>query len=210
MEKKNIVIIPGLGYSLDIWKTTKTNQTSVFDYLVDNHNLIDLSIPISDYKIDTDQFFKKINQSIPNNSYILSNSFGCVISLIFCQKYPDKVKGMILIDPTTIIEDYRLLKISDVKIKNQLIQLLKIENIIKYLNHIPIISHVNVPFKKLMNPNKSISDENAFKVLNTKFMHLKNLSLHPKSNIIIHPNKSHFLQQEEPEKIKCNIDYLIN
>ena len=73
----------------------------------------------------------------------------------------------------------------------------------------PIISHVIIPFKKLMNPNKYIQDDYVFSILNHKFSFLKLLSNHHKSNIIIHPNISHYIHQYECEKIKCNIDYLI-
>ena len=207
---KNIIIIPGLDSKIDIWKTTKTNQKSVYHHLENKHNVVDLIIPLDKYSLNTDELIYFMNDQIPENSYILANSFGCVMGLIYASKYPDKVKGIILLDPTTLMESYRFDRIDNIIIKQNLLKLLELQENIRYLNSFPIISHVILPLKKLMNPEKKVTDLNVFNILNNKFSFLKLLSNNPKSNIIIHPNCSHFIQQVECEKIKCNIDYLIS
>jgi pimeloyl-ACP methyl ester carboxylesterase len=206
-NKKNIVIVSGLGSKIDIWKTTKTNQKSVYSYLEEKHNIFDLSIPIELFEFDIENLLKYMNNIIPKDSYLLANSFGCVTSILFTKKYPDKIKGIMLIDPTTEMESYRFKKFSTI-ISNNLINYLNFQYKIRYLT-CPVISHVIIPFKKLTNSEKKVTNDHVFNILNDKFTYLKLLSNHPKSNIIIHPNLSHHIHQFECEKIKCNIDYLI-
>ena len=45
---------------------------------------------------------------------------------MYTKKYPDKIKGLLFIDPTTSIENYRFNKIKDKRISNNLFELLKI------------------------------------------------------------------------------------
>ena len=208
MNTKNIVIIPGLGCTIDIWKKTKTNQISIYHYLK-NHTIIDLTLSIDKFKLDIDSLMKYIHHFIPDNSYILSNSFGCIISILYTYRYPHKIKGILMIDPTTKNEQYRFKRIKDSYIADNLKILLYNSLDIKYLK-CPIIIHTNIPFKKFTNPYKKISNYSIFNMLNDKFKYLKLLSNNPKSNIIMHPNSEHFIKQTECEKIKCSIDYLIN
>lgn len=206
-SNKNIVIVSGLGSKINIWKTTKSNQKSVYHYLEKKHNIIDLSIPIEKLALDIEKLLQYMNNIIPQESYLLANSFGCVTSILFTQKHPDKIKGIMLIDPTTKMESYRFNNLSS-EIRNNLFYLLDLQYKIRYLT-CPVISHVIVPFKKLMNPEKKVANDHVFNILNEKFTYLKLLSNHSKSNIIVHPNLSHYIHQFECEKIKCNIDYLI-
>ena len=209
MDKANIVIIPGLNCSIDIWKTTNSNQESVYSYLKKKYNVIDLEIPISKFKLQIDELLKYMNESIPNNSFIISNSYGSVSSLLYTNKYSSKIKGLFFIDPTTTVENYRFKNIVDIDVRNNLYNFLQVTESFKYLK-CPIISHCIIPFKKLMNPDKAFTDSSAFSKLNKRFMYLQLLSNNPQSSIIIHPNRSHFIQQNECNKIKVSIDTLIN
>ena len=209
MDKANIVIIPGLNSSIDIWKITNSNQESVYSYLKKKYNVIDLVIPISSFKLKLDDLLNYMDGIIPNDSFIISNSFGSVSSLLYTHKYDGKIKGLLFIDPTTSVENYRFNSIDDIDIRNNLFRFLEITESYKNLK-CPIISHSIIPFKKLMNPDKSFSDTSVFSKLNKRFMYLQFLSNNPKSSIIIHPNRSHFLQQNESDKIKNSIDTLVN
>lgn len=208
MVEKNIVIIPGLNCDMKIWKITKTNHESVYEYLKKKHNLIELVLPIHLFKSGVDNLLLYMDKIIPKDSYLISNSFGSVPSLLYFKKYSNKVKAMMFIDPTTQIENYRFTRVFDLDIRNNLFEMQLITQNYKYLR-CPIISHTILPFKKLMNPDKLITDQHAFEVLNTKFSYLQSLSNNPKSNIILHPNRSHFLHQYESEKIKLSIEYLV-
>ena len=206
---KKVVIIPGLGHGLDTWKQTQSNHQSVYEYLVQqNHQIIDLELSESNYQLSFKDLLKYIDRFIPVDSYLLAHSFGCVIALLFCHHNPHKIKGVILLDPTTQMERYRLERIEDLSLRNSLLSLLDRQELLKNLNFCPIISHVIIPFRKLMNPHKKITDGYVFEILNTKFMFLKLLSSHPQSNTLIYPNGEHLLYQKEASKIKASLDLL--
>lgn len=208
--RQNIVIIPGLGHGIDTWKETQTNQQSVYEYLQEqNYQTIVLELSESDYQLPEKELLDYMNSLIPMNSILLAHSFGCVMALLYSHHYSYKIKGMILVDPTTQMESYRLEKIENLSLRNSLLSLLKQQDLLKNLNFCPIINHVIIPFKKLMNPHKKITDGYVFEILNTKFMFLKLLSSHPHSNIIIYPNGEHLLYQKEAPKIKSSLDYLV-
>ena len=80
MKRINIVIIPGLNSNIDIWKITNSNQESVYHYLIKNKNyhVIDLVIPLAYFKLQLNQLLDFMNDKIPDNSFIISNSFGNV------------------------------------------------------------------------------------------------------------------------------------
>lgn len=208
---KNIVVIPGLGHGIDTWKENKSNQQSVYEYLQQQgYHVIVLELSENDYQLPEQELLNYINSLIPEESYLLAHSFGCVIALLFSHYYSFKVKGIILLDPTTQIECYRLERIEDLSLRNSLLFLLQQQKFLKNLNFCPIISHVIVPFKKLMNPHKKITDEYVFETLNSKFMFLKLLSNHPQSNIVIYPNGEHLLYQKEASKIKASLNSLLS
>jgi predicted alpha/beta hydrolase family esterase len=207
---QTIVIIPGLDFNIEDWKISKSNHQSIYHYLEKKYNIIDLTINNEKYKLQINDFLDYINTIIPNNSYLLAHSFGSVIALLFAKNFTNKVKGILLIDPSSCKETFRINRIKDETIKNNLLNMLQLQTQIKYLNKFPIISHVIFPFKKLSNPDKQITDENVFEIFNQHFSFLKHISHHPKSNIILHPNVNHNIHQVECEKIKCNIDYLLN
>lgn len=206
---ENILLFSGLGYDINNWKVTKTNQESVCHYLESKYNLVDLTISLDKFKMNVNDLLEYLNTLIPENSYILAHSFGCVTGLLYTQKYPDKIKGVMLLDPTTLKQSYRIHNMEDELIRNNLLKMLKLQEEIKFMNKCPIITHVVFPFKKLKNPDKQVKDDHVFEIFNDHFTFLKQLSHHPKSNIILHPNVNHFIHHYEPEKIKYNIDYLI-
>ena len=209
--RQTIVIIPGLGHRIDTWKQTQCNQQSVYEYLQEqNYQIIVLELSENDYQLSEKELLDYMNSLIPINSIILAHSFGCVIALLYSHHYSHKIKGIALLDPTTQMESYRLERIENLFLRNSLLSLLQQQSQLKNLNFFPIINHVIVPFKKLMNPHKKITDGYVFEVLNTKFMFLKLLSSHPKSNIIIYPNGEHLLYQKEAPKIKASVDYLLS
>ena len=155
-----------------------------------------------------EDLLKYIDRLIPVDSYLLAHSFGCVIALLYSHHYPHKIKGVILLDPTTQMERYRLERIEDLSLRNSLLSLLDRQELLKNLNFCPIISHVIIPFRKLINPQKKITDGYVFEILNTKFMFLKLLSSHPQSNTLIYPNGEHLLYQKEASKIRASLDLL--
>ena len=206
---KKVVIIPGLGHGLDTWKQTQSNHQSIYEYLVQQkHQIIGLELSESDYQLSFEDLLKYIDRLIPVDSYLLAHSFGCVMALLYSHHYPHKIKGIILLDPTTQMESYRLERIEDLSLRNSLLSLLNQQELLKNLNFCPIISHVIIPFRKLMNPQKKITDGYVFEILNTKFMFLKLLSSHPQSNTLIYPNGEHLLYQKEASKIKASLDLL--
>ena len=207
---KHIILIPGLEYDINNWKITKTNQESVYHYLQSKYNVIDLTLQLDKFKMNTNDLLQYIDTLIPNESYILASSFGCVTGLLYTQKYPNKIKGIMLLDPTTSKQSYRIHNIEDNIIRNNLLEMLRLQEKIKFMNECTIISHVIFPFKKLKNPDKQVNDDHVFEIFNEHFSFLRQLSHNPKSNIILHPNVSHFIHHYEPEKIKSNMDYLIN
>lgn len=209
--RQTIVIIPGLGHRIDTWKETQCNQQSVYEYLVQqNHQIIGLELSESDYQLSEKELLDYMNSWVPINSILLAHSFGCVMALLYSHHYSYKIKGVILLEPTTQMESYRLEKIENPSLRTSLLFLLQQQSQLKNLNFCPIINHVIIPFKKLMNPHKKITDGYVFEILNTKFMFLKLLSSHPHSNIIIYPNGGHLLYQKEAPKIKASLDYLLS
>ena len=77
MDKANIVIIPGLNSSIDIWKITNSNQESVYSYLKKKYNVIDLVIPISSFKLKLDDLLNYMDGIIPNDSFIIKFIWKC-------------------------------------------------------------------------------------------------------------------------------------
>lgn len=210
--RQNIVIIPGLGHGIDTWKETQCNQQSVYEYLQEqNYQTIVLELSENNYQLSEKELLDYMNSLVPINSILLAHSFGCVMALLYSHHYSSKIKGVILLEPTTQMESYRLEKIvANPSLRTSLLYLLQQQSQLKNLNFCPIISHVIIPFKKLMNPHKKITDGYVFEILNTKFMFLKLLSSHPHSNIIIYPNGEHLLYQKEAPKIKASVDYLLS
>lgn len=207
---KNIVVIPGLGHGIDTWKKNKSNQQSVYEYLQQSgYHIIDLELSESNYQLPEKELLNYMNSLIPEESYLLAHSFGCVMALLYSHHYSYKIKGMILLDPTTQMETYRLNKIENLSLRSSLLFLLRQQQSLKNLNFCPIITYVIVPFRKLMNPHKKITDGYVFEILNDKFMFLKMLSNHPQSNTLIYPNSEHLLYQKESSKIKASLDYLL-
>lgn len=206
---KKVVIIPGLGHGLDTWKQTQSNHQSIYEYLIQQkHQIIGLELSESDYQLSFEDLLKYMDRLIPVNSYLLAHSFGCIMALLYSHHYPHKIKGVTLLDPTTQMERYRLERIEDLSLRNSLLSLLDRQELLKNLNFCPIISHVIIPFRKLMNHQKKITDGYVFEILNTKFMFLKLLSSHPQSNTLIYPNGEHLLYQKEASKIKASLDLL--
>ena len=119
---KKVVIIPGLGHGLDTWKQTQSNHQSVYEYLIEqNHQIIGLELSERDYQLSFEDLLKYIDRLIPVDSYLLAHSFGCVIALLYSHHYPHKIKGIILLDPTTQMESYRLERIEDLSLRNSLL-----------------------------------------------------------------------------------------
>ena len=114
---ENILLFSGLGYDINNWKITKTNQESVYHYLESKYNLVDLTISLDKFKMNVNDLLEYLNTLIPENSYILAHSFGCVTGLLYTQKYPDKIKGVMLLDPTTLKQSYRIHNMEDELIK---------------------------------------------------------------------------------------------
>ena len=54
---KNIAVISGYDYDINNWKISKTNQQSIFDYLIATYNVIDVSISTDKYKLKLNELF---------------------------------------------------------------------------------------------------------------------------------------------------------
>ena len=199
-----------MGHGIDTWKETQPINKVSRVFTGTKLPSIVLELSENDYQLSEKELLDYMNSWVPMNSILLAHSFGCVMALLYSHFYSNKIKGVILLDPTTQMESYRLEKIENPSLRTSLLSLLQQQSQLKNLNFCPIINHVIIPFKKLMNPHKKITDGYVFEILNTKFMFLKLLSSHPQSNIIIYPNGEHLLYKKEASKIKASLDYLLS
>ena len=209
IKRSTIIAIPGLGSNIDDWKEIDRNNkkhTSLYDYISTNYNMIDMSLNLESFRKDIDEIIEYINEKIPYNSYIVSSSFGSVIGLIYVSKYPKKIKGVIMIDPTTIKDLHRLKSIDDQCIKDNLVNMVKLQQEIKYLNDIPIISHVNLSLKPII--KNSLHMQTMLEDLNIHMMHLKTLSTEIRSSVIVYTNAHHNIHHYTPENLFISIDNL--
>ena len=106
----NVIILPGDGYKKQMLKPfmsylSKYGIHPVFIQLLENRKACSYD------DLETDNYMEYINSRIPSSwkSFVIySISKGCHWARVYASKYPNKVKRLILVEPTTFNQQLML------------------------------------------------------------------------------------------------------
>jgi predicted alpha/beta hydrolase family esterase len=209
--KNTIIIIPGLGASLDDWKISHTCKKTIYDHIITGYNVIDGSLKMDSYQEEIENLLEVINKKIPHNTYIVTSSFGSVIALLYLSRSMNrqKIKGVLMVDPTTTKDLHRLKQIKNIHIRENLMMMVEQQQCIDPLSlkGIPVIIHASLSLKYICGQKPEYICK-FIKSLNVHMKHLSSLTTCVTSKLITYTNGHHNIHQSEPCKIAYSIDEL--
>ena len=219
-SNKLIIFISGLDCDYKYWDYNRDEKLiGISNFAQSISNVIIFEIPLNTFSdnITFDEILSNINKEcnndIENDITIVGHSLGGLLSLLYVNKYPYKVKKLILLDITTptpiginYLNKLYLREKDNDKISYYMNIIKNVKDIknIKYklFNNIHVIVHVNIPLKiylKNNNLQENIKNLNMLLVFYNLFTHNYN------SNIITHLNSIHDIHHKEYKKIIKNL-----